>query len=303
MSDTGLVVGESLVDIVRGGDGSSREYAGGSAANVAVALARLGRSVHFATSWGDDERGSMLAERLERDQVRLAVDPYALGHTSTAIATIGADGHATYEFDLAWRLNPLADDLAPRVVHACSLGAVIEPGDADVRGLLDRMRATATVTYDVNVRPAITGTGDDLRRRVEAVAALCDVVKASDEDLEALYAGVDPIAGAKRLLGLGPSGVVITRGHGGATWLSAGQEVDVAAVPVTVADTIGAGDTFCAGMIDALWDHDLLGAHRRVALADIQRNAVVEVLAHAARAASITVSRPGADPPYRHELR
>ncbi|QZY28607.1 PfkB family carbohydrate kinase [Nocardioides coralli] len=302
MSHSGLVVGESLVDIVRGGDGSSREYAGGSAANVAVALARLGRTVHFATSWGDDPRGTMLAERLERDEVRLAVDPHALGHTSTAIATIGADGHATYEFDLAWRLNPLSEDLTPLVVHACSLGAVIEPGDADVRDLLQRLRGTATVTYDVNVRPAITGTGDDLRERVEAVAALSDVVKASDEDLEALYAGLDPIAGAKRLLALGPSGVVVTRGHGGATWISATQEVDVAAVPVAVADTIGAGDTFCAAMIDALWDDDLLGAHRRVALADVQRDAVVRVLAHAARAAAVTVSRPGADPPYRREL-
>lgn len=303
MSDTALVVGESLVDIVRGGDGTTTEYAGGSAANVAVALARLGRPVHFATSWGEDERGTMLADRLERDGVALAGDPLALGHTSTALATIGSDGHASYDFDLAWRLNPPRADLSPLVVHTCSLGAVIEPGAEDVRGLLEQLRDRATVTYDVNCRPAITGTGPDLVARVEAVAALSDLVKASDEDLAALYPDLDALAAAKRVLGLGPVAVVVTRGAGGATWLAAGQEVDVAAVPVTVADTIGAGDTFCAAMIDALWARDLLGSGNRAALADAGRDVVVAVLAHAARAAAVTVSRPGADPPHARELR
>src|SRR5687767_4681828 len=102
MSETALVVGESLVDIVRGGDGSTVEFPGGSAANVAVALARLGRRVGFATSWGEDVRGRTLAERLRRDGVELATDPHAVGHTSTAVATIGSDGAASYEFDLAW---------------------------------------------------------------------------------------------------------------------------------------------------------------------------------------------------------
>jgi fructokinase len=302
MSQSALVVGESLVDIVRSGDGSTNEFAGGSAANVAVALARLGRPVEFATSWGDDERGRVLADRLERDAVTLAVDPHAIGHTSTAIATIGSDGHATYEFDLAWRLNPLPDDIDPLVVHTCSLGAVITPGADDVLELLGRLRDVTTISYDVNVRPAITGTGPDLVARVEAVTARSDLVKASDEDLEALYPGIDPVAGAKRLLGLGPAAVVVTRGQGGATWVSAVQEVDVASVPVVVADTIGAGDTFCAAMLDALWVRDLLGPGGRDALVDVARDAVVDVLAHAARAASVTVGRPGADPPYLREL-
>lgn len=302
MSETALVVGESLVDIVRGGDGSTTEFPGGSAANVAVALARLGREVQFATSWGDDERGHTLAERLRRDGVALAGDPYAVGHTSTAVATIGSDGAASYEFDLAWRLNPVESGLDARVVHTCSLGAVLTPGCDDVLALLERMRATATISYDVNARPAITGTGPDLVARVEAVAALSDLVKASDEDLEALYDGADPLVGAKRLLALGPGVVVVTRGSHGATWLTSDQEIDVASVPVVVADTIGAGDTFCAGVIDALWERDLLGAARRAQFADATRDTVVSVLAHAARAASITVGRPGADPPYRREL-
>ncbi len=302
MSKSALVVGESLVDIVRGADGSTTEFAGGSAANAAVALARLGRSVEFATSWGDDERGRVLAERLERDRVTLAVDPHAIGHTSTAQATIGSDGHASYTFDLSWRLNPLRDDIDPLVVHTCSLGAVLAPGADDVLSLLVKLRADATVSYDVNARPAITGTGPDLLARVEAVAAHSDLVKASDEDLEALYAGLDPLAGAKRLLALGPAAVVVTRGQGGATWVSAAQEVDVASVPVVVADTIGAGDTFCAAMLDRLWTRGLLGPDGKEAVADAPRNAVVDVLSYAARAAAVTVGRPGADPPYRGEL-
>jgi len=302
MSETALVVGESLVDIVRGGDGSTIEFPGGSAANVAVALARLGRDVRFATSWGDDDRGAALAERLRRDDVELATDPYAVGHTSTALATIGSDGAASYEFDLTWRLNPVESGLDARVVHTCSLGAVLTPGCEEVLALLERLRETATISYDVNARPAITGTGPQLVARVEAVAALSDIVKASDEDIASLYDGADPIVGAKRLLALGPSVVVVTRGHDGATWLTPSQETDVASVPVVVADTIGAGDTFCAGVIDALWERDLLGADRRGQLADATRDTAVSVLAHAARAASITVGRPGADPPYRREL-
>ena len=302
MPQSALVVGESLVDIVRAGDGSTTEFAGGSAANVAVALARLGRPVQFATSWGEDARGRVLAERLERDRVTLAVDPHAIGHTSTAVATIGSDGHASYEFDLAWRLNPLPDDIDPMVVHTCSLGAVLSPGADDVLELLGRLRGVTTISYDVNARPAITGTGPDLVAQVEAVASHSDLVKASDEDLEALYEGLDPLAGAKRLLALGPAAVVVTRGQGGATWLSAVQEVDVASVPVVVADTIGAGDTFCAAMLDALWARDLLGPSGRDALVDAHRDAVVDVLARAARAAAVTVGRPGANPPYLHEL-
>jgi fructokinase len=302
MSKSALVVGESLVDIVRGADGSTSEFAGGSAANVAVALARLGRPVDFASSWGQDRRGQVLAERLERDGVSLAVDPHAIGHTSTARATIGSDGHASYTFDLSWRLNPLRDGVDPLVVHTCSLGAVLPPGADDVLAILEDARDDVTISYDVNVRPAITGTGPDLAARVEAVVASSDIVKASDEDLEALYDELDPVSGAKRLLSLGPAAVVVTRGQAGATWVSVSQEVDVASVPVVVADTIGAGDTFCAAMLDRLWTLGLLGPGGRESLVDVARDAVVDVLSHAARAASVTVGRPGADPPYRNEL-
>ncbi|MCD4536233.1 carbohydrate kinase [Nocardioides sp. cx-169] len=286
MNPYALVVGESLVDVVLEPDGSRTERPGGSAANVAVALARLGRPVRLATSFADDERGRTVAAHLERDGVVLATDPYAVARTSSAQATIAGDGSASYVFDLDWRLNPVGAE-HPRFVHVCSIGAVLEPGADDVLALLGRLRGP-TITYDINARPAITGTGPEVVDRVEQVVAASHLVKASDEDLEALYPGRSLRDAAAHLLGLGPRAVAVTRGGDGATWLDADGLREVAAPRVEVADTIAAGDTFSAAILDALWD-------------DADRDPA-EVLAHAVRAAAVTVSRPGADPPYRHEL-
>lgn len=297
-----LVVGESLIDIVRGADGSTVEYAGGSAANVAVALARLGRPVRIATSYADDPHGRMLADHLAAAGVRLATDPRAVGRTSTALATIGADGAAHYDFDLEWRVNPVVGDQEPLVVHTCSLGTLLQPGADDVHALLTRLRETATISYDVNARPAITGAGPDVVALVERMVAISDLVKASDDDLSALYPELDHMMAAWDLLALGPAAVIVTRGSEGAIWVGASGEAEIASLPVVVADTIGAGDTFGAALIDALWEHGRLGAERREALRDLPAEEIADVLAHAARAAAITVSRPGADPPYRHEI-
>ncbi len=283
-----LVVGEALVDAFVAPDGTRRELPGGSAANVAVALARLGRPVRFATAYADDDRGRALADHLAASGVLLAGDPHVLARTSVAEATLVEDGSATYEFDLEWRLGPVPD-VGPRAVHVCSIGAVLDPGCDDVVALLEQQRGSgALVTYDVNVRPSITGTGPDLVARVERVAALVDVVKASDEDLLALWPDLDEAGAAQRLLSLGPTGVAVTRGSSGAAWHTTDGVIEVPSVPVQVADTIGAGDTFSAGILDALWDDP--SRERR------------EVLAHAARLAAVTVSRPGADPPWAREL-
>src|SRR5262245_29901867 len=297
-----LVVGESLVDVVRTLSGNLHEYAGGSAANVAVALARLGRPTRLATSFAADHHGEMIAAHLERAGVTLACDPAAVGHTSTAQATLGTEGAASYTFDIEWRLLPVPDDEDPLVAHTCSLGAVLLPGADDVLALLTRLRDRATVTYDVNARPAVTGTGPDVVARVERIVAVADLVKASDEDLEALYPDRTYADSAAALLQLGPAAVVVTRGAEGAWWLDRQGPVEVEPRQANVADTIGAGDTFGAALIDALWERGRLGAEGRTALAALPRDEVTEVLEHAARAAAITVSRPGADPPYRHEL-
>jgi fructokinase len=297
-----LVVGESLVDIVQTQSGHLHEYAGGSAANVAVALARLGRPTRLATSFALDHHGEMIALHLAKAGVALACDPGAVPHTSTALATIGSTGAAEYTFDIDWRLLPVPDDEDPLVAHTCSLGAVLPPGADDVLALLSRLRDRATITYDVNARPAVTGTGPDVVARVERMVAVADLVKASDEDLEALYPRRSHDAAAAALLDLGPAAVVLTRGADGALWLDREGPVEIGSREVVVADTIGAGDTFGAGVIDALWERGRLGAEGRTALAALPRDEIEKVLDHAARAAAVTVSRPGADPPYRHEL-
>ena len=117
-----LVVGEALVDIVRRADGSTVEYAGGSAANVAVALARLGRPVELLTAFGDDQRGAVLARHLNQSAVGMTGDPHRLERTSTALATLAAHGSASYTFDIEWRLGEIPE-VTPRVVHTCSFGA------------------------------------------------------------------------------------------------------------------------------------------------------------------------------------
>jgi fructokinase len=292
-----LVVGESLIDVVQRPDGSTVEHAGGSAANVAVALARLGRPVQLLTAVGDDERGTALARHLNQAAVGLVGDPRILERTATSMATIAADGSASYTFDIEWRL-PAVPDLEPLVVHACSIAAVREPGASDVRRLLERLRPRATISYDVNARPAVTGAGTELVRAVEEVAALADLVKASDDDLATLYPDQPAERAVERLLGLGTSAVVLTRGRSGAVWYAEGHRVEVRATEADVSDTIGAGDTFGAGVLDALWDLDALGGR----LPRLESVEIESVLRHAARAAAVTVSRPGADPPYRHEM-
>ena len=293
-----MVVGEALVDVVHTADGETGEHPGGSAANVAVALARLGRGVRFATSYADDAHGRLIGEHLRASGVELALDPHVVERTSTAAATIGADGAASYEFDLDWRLGEVPLSPAPAAVHVCSLGAVVEPGASAVLELVEQLRERATVTYDVNVRAAVTGTGSEVVERVERVVALADLVKVSDEDLAELWPTLPVERAAARLLSMGPAAVVLTRGAEGATWIDHDREVAVAPRRVEVADTIGAGDTFAAALVDGLAEEGLLGGR----LAAMPVEVVERLLAHAAHAASVTVSRPGADPPYRSEL-
>lgn len=302
MERVALVLGESLVDIVATADGAV-EHPGGSAANAAVALARLGRPVRFATALGDDAHGTLLRDHLAADGVRLAADPVVLPRTATARATLDATGAATYEFDIAWRLGPLdLGDDEPVVAMCGSIGTVLAPGADQVRDLVGDLRERATVTYDVNVRPALTGTDADVLEAVADTAALADVVKASDEDLAALWPGLSLDEAARHVLSMGPLAVVVTCGGDGARWVARGGTGRVPAPAVEVADTIGAGDTFGAALVDGLWERDLLGAHRRDVLASLDGRTWGDVLEWAARAAAVTVSRPGADPPRRAEL-
>ncbi|MFT4262443.1 MAG: carbohydrate kinase [Nocardioides sp.] len=297
-----LVIGEALVDVVHDGAGRVTERPGGSPANVAVGLARLGRPTALLTDLGEDAYGDRLVAHLESEGVHLLAGRRPGRRTSSATARIGSDGSASYVFDLSWDPPAPVSAGAPRVVHTGSLGAVLEPGAATVLALLDRLRPTATVSYDLNVRLAAMGTREEVRRRVEAVTARADVVKASDEDLESLFPGQDLVSSARFLLDLGPAAVIVTCGGEGARCLTGSDETSVPAVRATVADTIGAGDSFCGGVIDRLWELDLLGAGARERLRGLDAATWQDVLAHAAAVAAVTVSRPGADPPTRAEL-
>ncbi len=304
MEQVALVVGEALVDVVLGRDGSERDHAGGSSANAAVAMSRLGRSVWFASAWADDAHGRLLAGHLAGNDVRLAVDPVVLDRTATAVATLAEDGSASYEFDIEWRVPDvsLPGHVEPVVVVYGSIGAALAPGADEVAALVTSSRGSALAVFDVNARPAITGTGDEVVARAEQMARLADVVKASDEDLEVLWPGRTHREVASQLIGAGAGAVVVTLGGAGVRWYAEDDDVEVAAPRVEVADTIGAGDTVTAAVVHALWELGVVGPGAGDRLRALSADDRAAVLAFAARAAAVTVSRPGGDPPHRHEL-
>ncbi|TQK72686.1 PfkB family carbohydrate kinase [Nocardioides sp. SLBN-35] len=300
MTATTLVIGESVLDVV-GGD----ERPGGSAVNVAVALARLGRPVRLATAYADDPAGGVIARHLQEAGVGLAGDPHVLGRTPRAEAVIDATGAASYTFDIGWRLPTVPDESA-HVVHVTSLAPLLDPGAADVLALVERIAPTTCLTYDVNLRPAITGTRAQVLERVLRTASAATFVKASDEDLVALWPDRSAGESASALLALpgGPVAVIVTHGAEGASWHACSgpdwSTGGVHAQPVAVVDTIGAGDTFAAALVDHLWP--LLGAGARDRLAALGPQEWSAALTYAARVAAVTVGRLGADPPTRAEV-
>ncbi|WP_277602252.1 carbohydrate kinase family protein [Georgenia faecalis] len=298
-----LVLGEALIDVVERAGEDPVEHVGGSPANVALGIARLGHAVELATWFGIDERGDRIRQHLETDGVVLVPGSELGGRTSTAAARIGADGAADYTFDLRSDLPALSPALAPTVVHTGSIAAVLPPGAEKIAEAVERFRPLATITYDPNARPDLMGSAEQARPVMERLIAQADVVKVSDEDLAWLAPGVDVREVAGDWIGLGAGIVVVTLGGAGALAVTAGGvEVDVVAPRVDVVDTVGAGDSFMAGIIDGLWRAGLTGAAQREALRGIDRATLGDVLTRAAQVAAITVSRAGANPPHRIEL-
>lgn len=292
-----VVVGESLVDVVVRSSGGTEERAGGSPLNVAVGLGRLGCSVRLYTAWGADERGRRLAEHLAAAGVRAS--PGTGGaRTSVAIAEVGADGQASYRFDLSWDPGELpALSPEPDVLHFGSLGSLLAPGAAEVSSLVTRYAGRALVSYDPNCRPSITGSVQQTRDIVEAHVRHSDLVKASDEDAGWLYPGTPAAEVARRWLALGPGLVVLTRGALGAQAWTARHRVSVpAAAAGLLVDTVGAGDAFMAGLLWALPVCDAPG------VSTLPRPDLERALAMAARVAGRTCERAGADPPRLAEL-
>ncbi len=289
-----LVVGEALVDIVHSADGV-HEHVGGSPANVALGLGRLGVAVALLSELGTDDRGTRVVEHLESSAVHVVDASFSDAPTSTATALIGAGGAATYEFDMRWALRSRAMPLPARLVHTGSIAMFLEPGSSAVAELLRALPPGVLVSLDPNIRPVVIGDRETARAAFERFLALADVVKLSDEDAAWLYPG-EPIESVlSRLLDAGVSLAAVTRGAAGAMVATRMQAVAVPALPVDVRDTVGAGDSFMAALLAELLRSpgslDALGA------ADLERIAAVAVAA-----AAVTVGRFGADLPTMAEV-
>lgn len=297
-----LVVGEALVDVVPDGDGTPRDLPGGSPANVAITLGRLGRDVRLVTLLGDDERGALVRSWLEASGVTVLARPTGSGRTSSAVVTLDDSGAASYAFDLDWDLPDVPDDPCD-VLHVGSIATVLEPGADAVLEAFRAHRGTALLSLDPNARPAITPDRAGPVARVEELVALADLVKVSDEDLGWLHPGIDPVETATRWATRGPGLVVVTRGGDGAVAVRPdGTTLAVPGVPVTVADTVGAGDTFSGVLLDALLGSGVGGPGAADAIRALSDRDVLEAVTTAGIGAAVNVSRPGADPPSRAEL-
>jgi fructokinase len=293
-----LVIGEALIDVVER-DGRVTEHVGGSPLNVAVGLARLGRAVDFLTHIGSDTHGAHITEYVESSGVQLVPGSRGASRTAVAHAVLDTDGSATYSFDIDWALTGTPEVRPPLVVHTGSIAAVLEPGCLATKALIDTYHLSATFTFDPNIRSALIADADAARSRIDRLLERADVVKASSEDMHWIDPARPPEEVAAGWLALGPSIVVITSGGRGSVALCAAGTVRVPAGTVEVVDTVGAGDAFMTGLIDALWSMNLLGADRRADLAAIGTDALTTAVRAATLIATLTVTRPGADLPDR----
>jgi fructokinase len=305
---TFVVIGEALIDLATPGtDGSAVARPGGSPMNVAVGLARLGEPTAFAGRVSTDPFGAIIRQHLERSGVDLQHVVTAVERSTIALVRL-AGGHATYEYALGADFNWSADELAflpggALAVHFGSLASWLPPGSAAIAAAIGRLRRSGSVliSYDPNVRPALQPDAVSARQQIEQSVSLAHLVRASLDDVHWLYgpgADVDAVAGMWLARGAGI--VVITMGAYGATaWVSGQAPVSRPGFPTAVTDTVGAGDAFTSGLLDALSRRELLAPGSLTALGDAAN--LAGILDEASRIAAITCSRPGADPPSRAE--
>jgi fructokinase len=287
-----VVIGEALVDVVTTAQGTV-EHPGGSPMNVAYGLGRLGVPTALLTSLGDDPRGAAIEAHLRRAGVELLPGSKSSARTASATATLSADGSAHYDFDIRWELPQVAPAYLPRVLHTGSIATFLAPGAAAVRVLLEQSHRGCLVTYDPNIRPALLGSHAEALAIFESLVPLTDVVKLSDEDAAWLYPRLRLEDAADRILGLGSGLAVVTRGGEGSLLATPAAKLFVPSIRSTVADTIGAGDSYMAALIYGLLARRTEGLGPDV-LETIGRTA--------SKAAAITVRRPGANPPTAEEL-
>lgn len=305
-----LSCGEALIDMLPRtttlGEPAFSPYAGGAVFNTAIALGRLGAPSAFFSGISNDMLGQILTETLEASKVDTQYCARSDRPTTVAFVKL-VDGQATYAFydeGTAGRL--LSQDELPTLPATITtlffggISLVNDPAASSYAALQAREAATRVTMIDPNIRPGfIAGKEPQYRARIEGMIARADIVKLSDEDLHWLLGPGDVSALARQVLEKGPKLVFITEGASGARAITATQNRFVAATRVTVADTVGAGDTFNAGALAALHE---AGALSKSALSTLSDATLDAALTLGTKAAAVTVSRPGANPPWRHEL-
>jgi fructokinase len=303
------VVGEAVADAFPAAataDGLDlRVRPGGSPVNTAVAMARLGVPTTFLGRLSPGVLGTLLRDHLAASGVDLSGTVTAQGSASLAIASVDGEGHTSYDFylrgatDWAWSVPELAGSSATSAacVHAGSLALVLEPGGPLIEGLLAAARPTATVSIDPNVRPGIVAAST-YREAIGRWCRLADILRMSDEDLAVLRPDGDFDAACAGWHAAGVRLVVLTRGRHGATASLDGAVVEVPAVPVPVVDTVGAGDSFTAGLLRSLWHQGHLASR----LAGLKPDDVVQAMTFAVEVAARTCAVQGADPPWARDL-
>jgi fructokinase len=287
-----LIIGESLMDIVRAG-GDEYRRPGGSPMNVAYGLARLGVDTRFLTRLGSDADGGAIRQHLAGAGVKVLDEPDDNSKTSVSIANIAQDGSAAYSFEVEWKLPTFSGLQLAKWIHVGSIATFLAPGADSLEQLLRALQHTAPISYDPNIRPALIGAHEQALRRFERIARLAKVVKLSHADAAWLYPSLSEDLVVDKILALGPEIVALTQGPAGARISTRHRGVQVPSVVVDIADTVGAGDSFMAALISALLaiDASNLGTHQ------LQQVAKFSVMA-----AAITCSRVGAEPPSLLEL-
>ena len=300
MSDQVWVVGEVLIDLFPDGD---RHLAviGGGPANTAKALAKLGVKTYFIDGMSNDEYGQMAKSELLSANVLLDYAQYSNKPTCTAKVRLSSSGSASYEFVIKgtatfdfsdlWLPDPQL--LKPSLVHIGTLATVIEPGASVLFKWAQSIAHVAPIVFDPNIRPAVLGERDEYAKKVEKWVAISSVVKVSDEDLNWLYPGESIEEIVNRWLEDGVQLVVVTLGDKGITAYRDNEQISVDAVKVVVVDTVGAGDTVGAVLVEAIVNNGL---------DKLTGEVLKNMLNRAAKAAAITVSRIGANPPSKEEI-
>jgi fructokinase len=290
------VCGEVLIDILPSGP-----VVGGGPANTAKALARLGHDVHFIDGISTDSYGASARAELLNDGVNLDLALASDKPTCTATVTLDAaggasyefliDGTATFDFNASWLPDPYR--YQPQVLHIGTLVTVIEPGASALYDWAMQVAELAPIVFDPNIRPSVMPDRDLYEAAVEKWAALSAVIKVSDDDLAWLFPGQAIKDVANRWINDGAFLVVVTQGANGLMGYTSEGRVEVPGVKVDVVDTVGAGDTVGAIVVEAMLAHGLV---------ELRGDLLRGVLTRAAAAAAITCSRKGAQPPFKHEL-